>query len=150
MPHFDPPDAVSTSAGKPSLLWQWRRNHHHICCASSAFSKVTYRVRNFVLGEPRMSLRPRRSARAGLLGVLVTLGVVCVALSGCTTTQPFEEPNGTTAYQVKCTLWYQCVNEAKKMCPDGYRLVRGPHQRRPKLPNGTLVAGPTRIDFACR
>jgi hypothetical protein len=131
-------------------LWQPQRDHHPDRRAFSAFSEVAYRVRNFVLGEPRMSLRTRRAARAGLFGLLVTLGVVCVALSGCTTTQPFEEPNGTTAYQVKCTFWYQCVNEAKKMCPDGYRLIRGPHQRRPKLPNGNLVAGPTRIDFACR
>ena len=97
-----------------------------------------------------MCLRPRRSARAGVFGSLVTLGAICVILSGCTTTQPFEQPNGSMAYQVKCTLWYQCTDEAKKMCPDGFRPVRGPNRPRPKLANGSLVPGPIRLDFACR
>jgi hypothetical protein len=97
-----------------------------------------------------MRLHLRQSVRAAVFSSVVALGVVCAALAGCTTTQPFEESNGTMAYQVKCTLWYQCEDEAKKMCPDGYRMVRGPTHHQPKLPNGSLMAGPTRMDFACR
>ena len=96
-----------------------------------------------------MSVCSRWAVRVGFLSALAMLGVICATLSGCASTQMFMEPNGTVAYHAKCTLWFQCKDEAKEMCPQGYELVNGPHRRRPTLPNGTPVSGPIHMDFAC-
>ena len=74
----------------------------------------------------------------------------CAALSGCATTHVYALANGKSAYEAQCTLWFQCVHEAKDMCPHGYDLVKGPLRRQAALPNGTLTAGPSRLDFVCR
>ena len=74
----------------------------------------------------------------------------CVALSGCATTHAYTLANGKSAYEAQCTLWFQCVHQAKEMCPHGYDLVKGPMRRQPALPNGTRTAGPSRLDFVCR
>ncbi len=74
----------------------------------------------------------------------------CAALSGCATTHVYTLANGKSAYEAQCTLWFQCVHQAKEMCPHGYELMRGPVRRQAALPNGTVTAGPSRLDFVCR
>ena len=74
----------------------------------------------------------------------------CAALSGCATTHVYTLANGQSAYEAQCTLWFQCVQQAKDMCPHGYELVKGPLRRQAALPNGTVTAGPSRLDFICR
>ncbi len=79
----------------------------------------------------------------------VAVVLVSVALSGCATTHMYAMSNGRNAYEVQCTLWYQCTEQAAKTCPHGYRLVKGPHSPQPMLPNGNVMQGSSRIDFVC-
>lgn len=81
---------------------------------------------------------------------LAALATACVSLSGCATTHAYTLANGASAYEAQCTLWFQCVSQAKQMCPHGYEWVKGLPRRQPTLPNGALTAGPSRLDFVCR
>ena len=78
------------------------------------------------------------------------LTVVFAALGGCTTTRTYSLPNGATAYEVECTLWYQCTRQARRMCPRGYRFAKGPLRPRLPPPTGAPLQKPSRIDFVCR
>ena len=92
-------------------------------------------------------LRPVRTIGIGGLAVL---GVVFASLSGCTTTRSYTLPDGTTAYEAQCSLWFQCTREATKMCPHGYRFVKGPMHVWKSLPNQDRTLGPSRLDFVCK
>ncbi len=80
----------------------------------------------------------------------VLLTVAVAALGGCASTRTYSLPNGATAYEVQCTLWYQCTRKAREMCPRGYRLVKGPLRPRLPSPTGAPMQKPSRIDFVCR
>lgn len=97
----------------------------------------------------KMRLRSRRNANGAAFMLLASLGVMCAAMSGCATTRSYTLPNGASAYEVTCTLWYQCTHQAAKMCPRGYRLVKGPLRPWRRLPNETHMQRPSRIDFVC-
>lgn len=88
-----------------------------------------------------MTLRPMAA---------LVLAMAGMALAGCATTRQYTQPNGQSAYEVKCSLWYQCTAQAKSLCPRGYRLVRGPLRPPAGVANGPLPTGPSRIDFACK
>lgn len=96
----------------------------------------------------------RLDCRSRPIKVSRTLAAAAAALSaalaGCATTRPYTLPNGRTAYEVQCSLWFQCTGQARKMCPHGYRLVRGPLRAPMTLPNGNLARGPSRMDFVCK
>ena len=89
---------------------------------------------------------PSRVPRAAT----VLLTVAFAALGGCATTRTYSLPNGATAYEVECTLWYQCTRQARELCPRGYRLVKGPLRPRMPSPTGAPIQKSSRIDFACR
>lgn len=84
------------------------------------------------------------------LAAVAALATGCAAQSGCATTHAYALANGKSAYEAQCTLWFQCVQQAKQMCPHGYELVKGLLRRQAALPNGTVTAGPSRLDFVCR
>lgn len=89
-------------------------------------------------------------ARSVSIGGVAAVGLVFASLSGCATTRSYTLPDGTTAYEVQCSLWYQCTKEASKMCPHGYRFVKGPPRLWRSLPNQNRTLGPSRLDFVCR
>lgn len=97
-----------------------------------------------------MGLGSRNSSNSINRIAAVAVAFSFAALAGCTSTRSYTLPNGRTAYEVKCSLWYQCTGEAKKMCPRGYRLVRGPLRPQLAPSNSQLPQGPSRIDFACK
>lgn len=82
--------------------------------------------------------------------IAAAAAALSAVLAGCATTRPYTLPSGKTAYEVQCSLWFQCTEQAKKMCPHGYRLVRGPLRPPMTLSNGNLAQGPNRMDFACK
>lgn len=90
--------------------------------------------------------RPNRIRRM----TAAAAAALAAALAGCATTRPYTLPSGRTAYEAQCSLWFQCTEQAKKTCPHGYRLVRGPLRPPATLPNGNLAQGPSRIDFVCK
>ena len=89
------------------------------------------------------SNRVRRTLAAGV-------AAFAVCLAGCATVTSYELPNGKTAYEAQCSLWFQCTEQARKMCPHGYRLVRGPLRPPMPLSNGNRAQGPSRMDFICK
>ncbi len=93
--------------------------------------------------EKRPTNRVARVAPALLIVAFTVLG-------GCASTRTYSLPNGATAYEAECTLWYQCTRQARKMCPRGYRLVKGPLRPRLPSPTGAPMQKPSRIDFVCR
>ena len=96
-------------------------------------------------------MRPDRRSPPNRIShtIAAAAAALSAALAGCATTRPYTLPNGKAAYEVQCSLWFQCTEQAKKMCPHGYRLVRGPLRPPMTLPNGNLAQGPNRMDFAC-
>lgn len=95
-------------------------------------------------------MRLDRKSRANRLSLTIAAALACATLAGCATTRPYTLPNGKTAYEARCSLWYQCTEQAKKMCPHGYRLVRGPLRPWLAPPNGDHMLGPSRLDFVCK
>lgn len=84
------------------------------------------------------------------IGGLTALGLVFAGISGCTTTHQYTLPDGTTAYEAQCSLWFQCTREAEQMCPHGYRFVKGPPRVWRSLPDQSRTLGPSRLDFVCK
>lgn len=82
--------------------------------------------------------------------MVIAAALAAAMISGCANTQSYALPNGKTAYEATCTLWIQCTRQAKKMCPHGYRLVRGPLRPQATLPNGNPTVQSSRMDFACK
>lgn len=49
-----------------------------------------------------------------------------IFISGCTTTQKINRPDGRVEYLIACgasTGWGVCYREANETCPDGYETV---------------------------
>lgn len=90
------------------------------------------------------TLSPNSVARTAAVLLLASL-----TLTACASTHYYTLPDGTSAYETQCTLWFQCTHEAKATCPKGYRLVRGPIHPTTPLYDEKSVQQPTRIDFAC-
>lgn len=62
------------------------------------------------------------SAKLRILFVLVG-GIL---LSGCTTAQKINRPDGTVEYQIACgaaTGWGVCYSRAQEECPGGYQTI---------------------------
>ncbi len=62
------------------------------------------------------------SAKLRILFVLVG-GML---LSGCTTAQKINRPDGTVEYQIACgaaTGWGVCYSRAQEECPGGYQTI---------------------------
>lgn len=91
-----------------------------------------------------------RSAGAAAIGAMALVGIMCAGLSACATTRSYTLADGKTAYEVQCSLWYQCTREAAKMCPHGYRFVKGPPRVWRSLPDQNHTLGPSRLDFVCK
>ena len=56
---------------------------------------------------------------------LFALAITCLMLAGCATSQRVTQPGGQAEYRITCGYfgWYLCYDNARTLCPDGYKVV---------------------------
>ena len=56
---------------------------------------------------------------------IIRPAISLVVLLGCASAKQVKDPNGETAYQVKCgnAVKSKCAEKAADLCPSGYRML---------------------------